>query len=210
MTSREMLTAMDANMLAAAFPVEHAPAVLSAAQETARLLSPRQWTGRFAVQVASDEVLIPTRLHFASTRLALLESDKAWPFARALQTRSNDGFERQRAARDLLRNTEAWGAPFIVGLIGEYIVEILQDVDDALTPELEQVLGAFIVDNAAFWATTKRRVASYWNAYYRSNWVSDLRKAYRRHEYVGFDLIYRLDAAASRVVAQRTGAVIAI
>ncbi len=149
------------------------------------------------MQAGGQSVLIPARLHFASERLQLNETDEAWRFARALQTRSNDGFERQRAARDLMVDLEPWGAPFIAALIGEYIVEILEDISNALTPDLERTLGEFIVENQAFWATTKRRVASYWNAYYRSSWASELRRAYRRDEYVGFKLTDRLEAAAS-------------
>ena len=196
MSEEERLTKIDGPMLAAAFPIEHRQVAMLAGQEAARLLAPRQWTERFAVQLEGESVLIPARLHFTSNRLALPETDEAWRFARALQTRSNDGFERQRAARDLLRSAESWSAPFIVALIGEYIVEILEDVSDALTPELEQTLGAFILDNEPFWVTTKRRITSYWNAYYRSSWASELRRAYRRNEYVGFRLADRLEAAA--------------
>jgi hypothetical protein len=142
----------------------------------------------------SETILIPARLDFASNCLALLESDEEWRFVRALQTRSNDGFVRQRAAWDLLSSIDPWAAPFIVALIGEYIVEILDDIFGALTPELERMLAAFIVDNEPFWATTKRRVTSYWNAYYRVNWASETRRVYRHEEYVGFKLIQRLES----------------
>jgi len=85
---------------------------------------PQQWTERFAAHVESEMVPIPARLHFASNRLLLLKSDEAWSFARALQTRTVDGFERQRAAGHLLRGTASWAAAFIVALMGEYIIEI--------------------------------------------------------------------------------------
>jgi len=196
MNDEGMLTVIDAPMLAAALPVEHRQAAQSAGLDVARLLAPRQWTERFAVEVESQKVLIPARLHFASHRLTLAESDRAWLFARAFQTRSNDGFERQRAARDLLKGLQPWAAPFVVALIGEYIVEILEDISAAMTPELEQMLGGFIFHNKAFWNTTERRVASYWNVYYR--WGSECRRTYRRDEYVGFELVDRLGRAASR------------
>jgi hypothetical protein len=196
MSNEDMLIELDGSMLAAAFPTGHRQAALLAGHEAARLLAPRQWTERFAVRVEAETVVIPARLHFASDRLALAETDAAWSFVRALQTRSNDGFERQRAARDLLRNADPWFAPFIVALIGEYIVEILQDVSEELTPELERTLGAFIRDNEAFWARTKRRITSYWNAYYRWSRASELRQAYPRDRYVGFTLVDRLEAAA--------------
>lgn len=175
MADRAMLTDIDKAALAEAFPPEHRLAAVSAGEAVSRALAPPQWTERFSVRVAGQCVLIPARLRFDSERLRLNEHDEAWRFARALQTRSNDGFERQRAARDLMIDLEPWGAPFIVTLIGEDIVEILDDVFDAMTPDLERTLGAFIAENKAYWATTKRRVASYWNAYYRSSWASELR-----------------------------------
>lgn len=198
MANQEMLTGIGAWVLAEAFPIEHRPAASKAAEIVVRGLAPRQWTERFSVCTMGQTVSIPGRLHFTSGKLPVSEDDDAWPFVRALQTRSNDGYERQRAARDLLTDLQPWGAPFIVALLGEYIVEILDDVSEALTPEVEQILAAFIIDNQAFWATIKRRVTSYWNAYYRSRHASELRQAYRREEYVGFHLTNRLEAAAFR------------
>ncbi len=196
MIDQEMLTAIAGPTLAEAFPVEYKSEAMLAGNAAARLLAPRQWTERFPVQVEAQCVLIPARLHFMFDRLPLTENDEAWPFARALQTRSNDGFERQRAAADLLTDLRPWGAPFIVALIGEYVVEILDDVAAALTPELARTLGAFIVCNEPYWNTTKQRVASYWNVYYRARWLSDYGRAERRDEFVGFRLIRQLEAAA--------------
>ena len=91
---------------------------------------------------------------------------------------------------------QPWAAPFIVALIGEYIVEILDDIYAALTPGKAQTLAAFIDQNEAYWSTTKRRVVSYWDVYYRSSGSSETRHAYRRDEYIGFKLIDRLETAA--------------
>ncbi len=192
-----MLTTIDGSILAAAFPTKHHLVAMSAGSEAASLLAPRQWTNQFTVYVEHEPVLIPARLHFASDRLRLANSDEAWRFVRALQTRSGDGFERQRAARDLLAGLEPWAAPFIISLIGEYVVQILEDVSAAMTPELEHALGTFIVHNEAFWNTTKRRITSYWNAYYRCDCGSKFARVYPRKEYVGFKLIAQLEAAAS-------------
>lgn len=192
-----MLTEIDGSMLAEAFALEHRSAAALAGEATACVLAPRQWTERFSVQAEGQSVLIPARLHFSSNRLQLTESDEAWRFARALQTRSNDGFQRQRAARDLLADLQPWAAPFVVALIGEYIIEILDDIAAALTPETSRTLGAFVIQNEAYWNTTKRRVTSYWDVYYRSHRSSETRRTYRRDDYVGFKLIDRLEMAAS-------------
>lgn len=192
-----MLTELDAPMLAQAFPLEHQSAAVVAGQAVAGALAIGQWTERFEVLSEGQSVLIPARLSFASERLQLTESDPAWKFARALQTRSNDGFERQRAARDLLIDLQPWGAPFVVALIGGYVVEILDNIAAALTPDVARTLADFIVHNQAYWQTTKQRVASYWNVYYRWNASSELRRPYGRGEYIGFKIVEHLEAAVS-------------
>lgn len=191
-----MLTEINGEMLAEAFSLEYRLEAVSAGNAVARLLTSRQWTERFDFNVEGHRVLIPARLHFDYERLPLPDSDEAWLFARALQTRSNDGFERQRAALDLLADLRPWAAPFIVALIGEYIIEILDDISAALTPENVHTLAVTIAENGAYWDTTKRRVASYWNEYYRSNRSSETRRAYRRDEYIGFKIIDQIEMAA--------------
>ena len=193
-TGQEVLTDIDRAKLLEALPSKHHAAAVLAMEAVVELLARPQCTGRFSVRAEGQNVWIPSRLHFASERLRLNENDEAWPFARALQTRSNDGFERQRASRDLLADLRPWAAPFVVALIGEYVVEILLDIFDALTPDVERTLGAFIGENEVFWATTKRRVTSYWSEYHR--WNIEPRRSYRRDEYVGFKLVDRLEAAA--------------
>ena len=198
MSNHEMLTAVNGPMLAEAFPIENRAAATLAGLDAARRLAPRQWTERFAVQVGGDTVLIPARLHFTSDRPRLADGAEPWLFARALQTRSNDGFERQRALRELAGTLDPWAAPFIVALVGEYVVEILDDVSTAMKPELELTIGSFIFHNRAFWNTIKRRVTSYWNVYYRARWLANRNQAERRDEYVGFRLVQRLESAAGR------------
>lgn len=198
MGDHAMLTELDASMLAEAFPREHQSAANVAAQSVACALAPAQWTDRFMVRSEGQSVLIPTRLRLVSEILPLTDGDAAWSFARALQTRSADGFERQRAARDLMMDLQPWGAPFVVALIGEYIVEILDDIAAALTPDGARTLGNFIADNKAYWQTTRQRVASYWNIYYRVNASSEQHRPYRRNQYVGFKLVERIESAAPK------------
>lgn len=198
MGDHEMLTAITGPTLAEAFTIENRVFALVAGMDAARRLATRRWTARFAVQVRGETILIPARLYFVSERSRLSDDAEAWLFVRALQTRSNDGFQRQRAARDLLRSLEPSVAPFIVALIGEYVVEILDDIATLLTPDLEYIIGSFIVANPAYWNTTKQRITSYWNVYYRARWLEAHGCAERRDEYVGFRLVQRLEAAALR------------
>jgi hypothetical protein len=199
MPEPDMLTEIDGRMLAEGFPDTVAATAAIAGMAVAGLLSDRQWTERFCVTVEEQTILVPSRLHFASDRLTLPPTDPAWLIARALQTRSTNGFERQRAVQDLMADVRPWAAPYIVTLIGEYVVEILDDIDTALTPGAEQIIVAFLIANPAFWETIKCRVVSYWNVYYRLSHASEHHRAHTKADYVGFRLIDRLD----RVVSQR-------
>lgn len=137
MDDDETLIAIEGSTLAAAFPSWNRPTALRAAFDVASRLDVRQWADRFAVRVDGRTVQIPVRLHLSSHHLAIQKADDAWLLARALQTRSCDDFERQRAVRDLLTGFKPWAAPFIVALIGEYLVEILDEISAATTPEIE-------------------------------------------------------------------------
>lgn len=183
-----MLTKLDASMLAGAFPEALRSDAVSAGESVLEQLHKRQWTERFVLQVEGELVLLPARLHFASSRSDDTTEGNSWLMTRCLRTRSNDGFERQHAARDLLEDVRPWSAPFIVALIGEYVIEILLDIDAALSPALTSALATFTSANPDYWQLTRQRVASYWNVYYRAS--------YSRADYVGFQLVERLDAAA--------------
>ncbi|MGN6278869.1 MAG: hypothetical protein ACTHM8_09130 [Sphingomonas sp.] len=201
MRDHEMLTAIPGAMLAEAFTSEHREAAMAAGKIVARRLAPRQWTERFALLVEGETVLMPARLYFSEEHAMSAKDVECWPFIRALQSRSNDGYERQRAVRDLLGFPKPSFAPFIVALIGEYVVEILDDIFVGMTPEFERQIGSFLAANPAYWSTVKRRVTSYWNVYYRARWLNDQGRVERRNEYVGTRLVERLDAAVLRRAA---------
>ena len=191
-----MLTVLDGNMLAEAFPLEKRSSATVAGIDAAGRLAQWQRTERFAVQVEGETVLIPARLHFACEQSRLAVGTESWLLACALQTRSSDGFERQRAMRHLLVSVQPWAAPFIVELVGSYVVEILEDIYAGITPELARIIGAFLAENPAYWNTIKSRVTSYWDVYYRPRWRNG--RAERSDDYVGFRLIQQLQAAASQ------------
>src|SRR5258708_29026596 len=75
------------------------------------------------VHIGNYLVYVPTRLHFVGIDpdFAL---DELPTGAKALLTRSTDGYLRQRALRTIIDLEEPWVAPFVVLLVGEYVVEI--------------------------------------------------------------------------------------
>ncbi|MFE2728472.1 hypothetical protein [Kitasatospora sp. NPDC059327] len=179
-----------------AFPVElsgDAEAVL-AIMPTSRLrpLNP------FSVAVEGQHVSIPGRLYNdepPADALASLSSRQR-QLLHCLYSRHHDGMVRQRHLAKVIGSADPWVVPFVMQLVGEYVVEILIVIDDELRdlaiPGTSGHLayGQFIVDNPAFFARTQRRVVSYWNRYYRSSYA-------RFRGYPGCALLELLRSAAS-------------
>jgi hypothetical protein len=88
-------------------------------------------------------------------------------------TRSNDGQIRQAAVRELFERPESWVAPFLVQLLGEYIIEISTDiaafVDTTVVrdPAWTKVFREFWAENSRFIELSRARACSYWSEYYR-------------------------------------------
>jgi hypothetical protein len=151
------------------------------------------WTRRsyqscqFAVTVLGEQVQIPQRLHLSGFTLQPCSESTAGFVKACLRTRSTDGFERQQALTGIIGANEPWTIPFVIALVGEYVIEILDDIFgqiDRLDPLL---VGRFLHENRRFHFDTGQRVASYWNAYYRH---------IPRSDYVGFKIMRELNAMA--------------
>jgi hypothetical protein len=64
----------------------------------------------------------------------------------------HDGYVRQRRLEQLLATpVEAFTVPFTFSLIGDYVKEILEALEGALTPELLPVYIDFIRENPLYW-----------------------------------------------------------
>jgi hypothetical protein len=113
-----------------------------------------------------------------------------------LYTRHHDGFVRQRHLEQIVGSAQPWVVPFVLQIVGEYVVELLLAIRGGLanldTPGTAQhmVYGRFIAANPDFFHLTRQRVASYWDCYYRGLYAD------RRH-YPGYTILASLDAAAT-------------
>ena len=152
--------------------------------------------GRFVVRVEDHDVEIPQRIYNPEppSDTAHLASDRRHVLA-CLYTRHHDGYVRQRHLSEVIYLTHSWVAPFVVQLIGEYVVEIVLDIQKGLT-DLEVAgsaqraqYGAFVAANPGFLDVTYQRVVSYWNCYYRHRYP-------KLSDYPGSALISSLRAAA--------------
>lgn len=112
--------------------------------------------------VVGEQIWLPYRLY--NPPVALDGHDTQQTIIRCLYTRHHDGHVRQRAVEGLLAAEEPWVVPFVLRLVGEYVIEIIEsiaagvDLSDAATRER---YGEFVAANPAFMTLTHQRATSY-------------------------------------------------
>jgi hypothetical protein len=175
-------------------PIHPFPATLSAetSDVLARLASANEAVSPngFSVNVRGERLLIPSRI-YAGEQTFFGCGGRQRPYVDCLLTRHHDGFVRAKALGRVIALNEDWSIPFVVQLVGEYVVEILDQVEGSFGLIDLAVVGGFVRDNPAFLQLTRQRVVSYWDCYYR--------RRFRREDYVGFRLIERFQEAGERL-----------
>jgi hypothetical protein len=86
----------------------------------------REWP---AITVLGERVEIPYRIHNPAppTNFAPEGSQVAVDID-CLYTRHHDGFVRQMALQRVLASDETWTMPFVLQLLGEYVIEICENI----------------------------------------------------------------------------------
>ena len=104
---------------------------------------------------------------------------------------------RGNGAESISGLSDAWVPPFVIRLIGEYVIEILADIRAGLS-DLEAhgtahrtQYATFVAADPNFMALISARVISYWNCYYRFDYPSFA-------DYPGFQLISILRRAPAQ------------
>jgi hypothetical protein len=184
-TSPIMHQQISIKQLTGAFPTRFANEAKLACTEVAQRLHEVQWTDFISFSVEGETVTIPYGIRFAEEPSKLSVGSVAWLMARALQSRSTDGYQRQRAVQDIMKDLKPWTAQFVLPLIGSYVEQILIDIDTLLTPQSSCLLATHIQANPQYWEITKQRVWSYFDVYYKHN--------KSKKDYIGFRLIERLE-----------------
>jgi len=106
-----------------------------------------------------------------------------------LLTRHHDGLIREKHLTRIIAVNATWVPPFVVQLLGEYVIEIIRIIENNLGVLDKSLYGGFLRLNPDFWALTRSRVVSYWDCYYRSH---------RKETYPGFrvlDFLHQLQSA---------------
>ena len=144
----------------------------------------------FEVIVARETLKIPYRIYFEEPEIENLTETELLVL-NCLFTRHSDGFIRQKKPGQIISSGEYWITPFVMQLLGEYVREILSTVEENLSGALLDNLVLFIEENPKFFETTKSRVISYWNCYYRNLFSN-------RTAYVGFRILTEITLAKTK------------
>ena len=147
----------------------------SVAKPTGALLTPASTDSGdhpVGILVDGESIVIPSRMYNDHLRPADAPEHltaRQRTILGCIYTRHHIGFVRQRWARQILTSDQPFVVPFVIQLLGEYVVEIIADIYHSL-PELDdpdsataQLYGRFLADNPGYHFLTRQRVASYWD-----------------------------------------------
>lgn len=138
--------------------------------------------------LANAVISLPARIYVAEPSPELLQSLGAAEegVARCLLARHHDGFVRQRQINDLVRLSEPWSIPYVLALLGEYVIEIHQSLAETLVVALEDdesrqhLYSELLRSNPEWWSLVQNRVVSYWATYHRFKFSMERTEAGRR------------------------------
>jgi len=151
-----------------AFPIAMAESVKGAVPLLARdqMHSPTDTV--ISVRVAEELLNIPYRVYYDKQRLLKTTNipGEDGLISLCLGTRHYDGFIREQCLRRLLTVDEKWIAPFVIQLLGEYVIEVIQPIQERFDEGVEAKYIEFFKQNSIHCQYLEQRAISYWNEYY--------------------------------------------
>jgi hypothetical protein len=149
--------------------------------------------GDFNIKMGSEELQIPYRIYYkepvkeAEEQLTIIQKD----ILDCLYTRHHNGFIRETRLRKIILSKHEWVVPFILQLLGEYVIEILYVIEEHMNQLDGDSFGNFINNNRDYYFITKQRVMSYWACYYRGTFPNI-------NDYVGYKIVKHFDKFLSK------------
>jgi hypothetical protein len=141
------------------------------------------------VVLDGERLFIPPRVYFDEPNLhdesALSELQKV--ILNCIYLRHHDGHVRQKGLNTLIPKNHYFTVPYTFQLLGEYVVEIITDLNNFIDETNIHLFRRFISENPGYSTLARRRMISYWNEYYRTGEQKDIRN------YVGNRIFERLD-----------------
>ena len=136
-----------------------------------------------------ERLVIPTRIYFNEPDVDRENtlSDMQRVILGCIYLRHHDGRVRQKRLNTLIFKNQYFIVPYTFQLLGEYVLEIVNDLDRFIDETNIHLFRRFISENSGYAFLTKRRMVSYWNAYYRFGENVDLT------DYIGSRVFERLE-----------------
>lgn len=182
MTTYEETQAFPSHLL---LPVQRIVSIISKDQ----LHEPN--TDYFRIFVEGEMLIIPSRVYYTEQQImeCMKLSDIEGTITLCLGTRHHNGYLREKCLIELIKKTPVpWIIPYIIELMGEYILPILQVISRELPNLNTAQFRDFYIENKPHYSTICRRVVSYWNEYYREQYP-------KWHDYPGYHLIKAFEDA---------------
>lgn len=145
-----------------------------------------------AVTCGGEPLRIPRRVYLQPPSQVNGLNDEQRAILWCIYTRHHDGRVREAAVRALMPSALAWTTPFVIQLVGEYVVEIVELIAKHAAYLAEPCHRRFVNENPQFMALTRQRATSYWDCYYRRRWPN--KRGYPSIQVLDF-LQLRLSAA---------------
>ncbi len=116
-------------------------------------------------------------------------------------SRHHNGYVREKCLRKIIHSQNKFTAPYILQLLGEYVIEIIEVIYDN-QDELNHInMIEYIRENPQHYEITKQRVYSYWNSYYRRTYPKYKKdvppKGASHLDYPGIKMVKYLDSLIS-------------
>ena len=149
------------------------------------------------VAIGEEKFEIPSRIYY-NPPYSLTNSkftQKEQEILNCIFSRHDNGFIRQTAILNIIGSDSNWTIPYIVRIIGEYVINILNDIENNFEILNKPNLTSFVQQNPEFYNRTRSRVGSYWDCYFRQQFPEILNeiRTPEKQRYVGFRLLNKID-----------------
>lgn len=119
----------------------------------------------------NESLTIPGRLYFdESICMGNDLSDLQKIILDCLYLLNHNGYTRQKGLENLKNVDEYFITPFVIQILGEYVVEILEVLEKQLNEKTIVNFQTFKNENPILFQKTEKRIVSYWNEYYRNRY----------------------------------------
>lgn len=143
------------------------------------------------IKLQDGTIFLSGRLYFAEPNIDLESNltDTQRQILNCIYTRHLNGYIRERRLNNLLNIDHEWVLPFKLQLLGEFVIEILFELDKHITSDNIELYKRLTLDNKKYWQQTKSRMVSWWDADYRHPDYKSIKN------YVGYKIMKRINKA---------------